>query len=73
MDLSEVLNELRLQKERVEQAIASLEKLQGRRLEGHDQLKIKGRGRKSMSLDERKEVSARMKRYWESQRDKLEH
>jgi hypothetical protein len=62
MDLLEVIQKLRLEKERVERAIANFERLKqvdappGRR------------GRKSMGTEERREVSERMKRYWAAQR-----
>ncbi len=71
MDLYKAIQELYAEKQRLEAAIASLEqllktkrKIVGLRLEG---LKSR-RGRKSMSAEERREVSARMKKYWAQRR-----
>jgi hypothetical protein len=69
MDLYKALQDLYAEKERLERAIESLEAL--RRAEhvspaGRD--KDQRRGRKSMSLEEREEVSQRMKRYWAARR-----
>jgi hypothetical protein len=69
MDLYKAIQQLYEEKERLERVIASLEELQ--RTAGlvptlpHA---LKRRGRKSMAADERQEVSARMKKYWESRR-----
>ena len=60
--LAKVIEELRHEKEMVQQAIASLEKLQ----KTSSVLQKKRRGRKSMSPQERREVSARMRKYWAS-------
>jgi hypothetical protein len=60
MDLIKMIDELRSQKERLARAIASMEKLQA----GGDGPVRKRRGRKFMSPEERREVSARMKKYW---------
>jgi hypothetical protein len=62
MDLADIIDELRREKEKVERAIASLEKLQATGAVTVPQKKR--RGRKSMSPAERREVSARMKKYW---------
>lgn len=72
MDLSNAIRELQAEKKRLEQAIASLEEIQ--RLSTGDRLVVPGktRGRKSMGASERKQVSARMKRYWELRRAKSE-
>jgi hypothetical protein len=68
MDLFKAIQDLYEEKRRLDQVIASLEALQaldeGRSREGAP----KKRGRKSMSVDERKEVSERMRQYWESRR-----
>ena len=61
MDLTKTIEELRRDKEKLEQVIASLETL---RATGEVPVR-KRRGRKSMSLKERQEVSARMRRYWQ--------
>jgi hypothetical protein len=66
MDLSKTIAELRREKEKLEQVIASLEGLQaGVAVPAPQQ---KRRGRKSMTLAERQEVSERMKRYWARRR-----
>jgi hypothetical protein len=64
MDLTKTIEDLRRDKEKLEQVIASLEKLQAT-----GGVPAKGRrGRRSMSLEERREVSARMTRYWKDRR-----
>ena len=60
MDLIKTVGELRRQKETVERAIKSLEKLQA----AGSVLQKKRRGRKFLTPEERREVSARMKKYW---------
>jgi hypothetical protein len=69
MDLYRALQDLYAEKEKLERAIESLEQLQ-RVKPGAlpEQSSTKRRGRKSMSSEERAEVSERMKRYWEAQR-----
>ena len=67
MDLNKTINELRAQRDKLDAAIAQLESLSS-----PDGL-IKAfthsrRGRKSMGAEERREVSARMKRYWAKRR-----
>ena len=69
MDLYKAIQNLYAEKEKLEHVIASLEELQ--RTAGTPPgvpIPGKRRGRKSMSSKERKEVSERMKRYWESRR-----
>ena len=66
MNLSEIIRTLQVEKARVEDSIAALEALDpshssSRRAVGR-------RGRKSMGSEERKQVSERMKKYWESRR-----
>ena len=61
MDLTKTIEELRRDKERLERVIASLEELQAA-IVGSPQKKR--RGRRSLSSEERREVSERMKRYW---------
>jgi len=58
MDLYKAIGELRARKAQVERAIAQMEEL----LSGAN--RPKRRGRKSMSEQERAEVSRRMKNYW---------
>ena len=72
MDYGAVIKALRVRVHQIELAIAELESLnspngsQAALLEG---LKVPARrGRKSMSPEERAEVSERMKRYWAAQR-----
>jgi hypothetical protein len=69
MDLYKAIQDLYAEKEKLERVIASLEELQRR---GGSQTPLpkptRRRGRKSMSAEERREVSARMKKYWESRR-----
>ena len=69
MDLYKVIQDLYAEKEKLERVIASLEELQktGGVLPSAHQAASR-RGRKSMSSGERKEVSQRMKKYWESRR-----
>jgi hypothetical protein len=72
MDLNKAVRELREEKRRVEEAIASLEELikasGGIRSLNLDGLAKKRRGRKSMPPDERRVVSERMKKYWAGRR-----
>jgi hypothetical protein len=71
MDLYKAIRELYAEKERLEDAIASLEELMEAKLVT-DELNLdnlkKRRGRKSMGAEERKQVSERMKKYWASRR-----
>jgi hypothetical protein len=67
MDINKVLQQLKLEKERLELAIAQLEELQKSHVT-RGNLATKRRGRKSMSEKERLEVAERMKRYWEKRR-----
>lgn len=70
MDLYKAIQELYAEKEKLERVIASLEELQ--RSSGATPMPTpkptKRRGRKSMSSEERQEVSERMRRYWEQRR-----
>jgi hypothetical protein len=63
MDLTTTINELHLEKEKLERVIASLEELQTATTRPAPR-----RGRKSMDANERVEVSKRMKRYWAAKR-----
>jgi len=66
MDLLDTIRQLRLEKERLDRAIALLEELQSAQSSEESARPLeKGRGRKSMPEAERKIVSQRMKRYWE--------
>lgn len=64
MDLYQAIQELYEEKRRLDQAIAVLEGQGGI----HAVCEPTRRGRKSMNDEERKEVSARMKRYWDGRR-----
>jgi hypothetical protein len=65
MELHQILSFLHAEKEKLDRVIASLEK----RLAIHSDSAASGRpGRKSMSEEERREVSARMKRFWAERR-----
>jgi hypothetical protein len=70
MDLYKAIQDLYAEKEKLERVIASLEELQ--RAAGGSVPPApssgKRRGRKSMNVDERQEVSARMKKYWAARR-----
>ena len=70
MDLYKAIQYLSVQKEKLEQIIASLEELQRSSAPGEDVAPSAAnrRGRKSMNSAEREEVSKRMKRYWASRR-----
>jgi hypothetical protein len=71
MDLYKTIQQLYEEKERLERVIASLEELQ--RTAGAVPIPpqaSKRRGRKSMTATERQEVSERMKKYWESHRQR---
>jgi hypothetical protein len=62
MDLTATIDELRREKEKLEQVIVLLEELQAaKKIPAPQQ---KRRGRKSMSAQQRREVSERMKKYW---------
>ena len=63
MNLTTTIAELRREKERLDRVIASLEGLQT----GATILAPR-RGRKLMSAEERREVSARMTKYWAARR-----
>jgi hypothetical protein len=70
MDLYKAIQELYAEKEKLERVIASLEELQLSAGGGIPQVPKPGkrRGRKSMSPEERLEVSERMKKYWAGRR-----
>ena len=65
MDLQRTIEELYAEKEKLERVIESLELLQGTSIPVGT---VSRRGRKSMDLKERQQVSERMKRYWALQR-----
>jgi hypothetical protein len=61
MDFHQVLRILHAQKEKLDRVIASLEELQ---IITSKAAAPRRPGRKTMNKEERREVSARMKRYW---------
>jgi hypothetical protein len=70
MDLYKAIQDLHAEKEKLERVIASLEELQ--KTAGSVPASPQGakrRGRKSMSSNERQEVSERMKKYWAARRN----
>jgi hypothetical protein len=67
MDLQPTIRILQLELERIEAAIAELERLQNAK-SGNPSHKS-NRGRKSMDSEERQQVSERMKKYWASRRN----
>jgi hypothetical protein len=71
MDLYKAIQDLYAEKEKLERVIASLEELQrtaGTMPTLPPVKTAKRRGRKSMSSDERQEVSERMRKYWAGRR-----
>ena len=70
IDLRNVLKDLYTQRERMEHVITSLEALQQGSAAGLRFQKRTNRGRKSMSAEERREVSERMRKYWAARRKK---
>jgi hypothetical protein len=69
MDLYKAIQDLYAEKEKLERVIASLEELQKTAGAAPALPKSsKRRGRKSMSSEERQEVSERMKKYWSGRR-----
>ena len=67
LNLEPTIRYLRAQAEGLDRAIESLEKLLADPSTAVGPA-TKRRGRKSMGLEERREVSARMKKYWASRR-----
>lgn len=63
MDVNKALRELHEEKRRLDLTIAALEARLGNGTRAH-----RRRGRKSMSVEERQEVSRRMSKYWEARR-----
>jgi hypothetical protein len=74
MDVDTVIQGLRMEFERIKGAIACLEQLRDGTMGGPPSI-VKtrdSRGRKFMPPEERKEVSARMKRYWARRRKQVQ-
>jgi len=70
MDLFKAIQELYEEKQRLDEVIANLEDLSQGRALGRPALEkpARKRGRKSMSDEERAEVSERMKEFWAQKR-----
>ena len=66
MNIHQAIKELLAEKERLDRAIAHLEGMQKQR--GDAAPAAKRRGRKTMDAQARRQVSERMKRYWEARR-----
>jgi hypothetical protein len=64
--LTKLIASLKAERQKVERAIASLEELLRSEQDGSESIAVpkRTRGRRSMGLDERKQVSERMKKYW---------
>jgi hypothetical protein len=74
MNINKAIRDLYEEKKHLDQVIASLEEMQ-RNADQSSSLPARRRGRKSMDEESRREVSERMKRYWEMRRtaqDKLQ-
>ena len=68
MDIHTIIQELHEERERIDRVIRSIEAIVSR-----DENPVSGpkrRGRKTMSQEERRQVSQRMRKYWESRRKK---
>ena len=68
MDLDKLIRELHAEKERLERVIVALEELESVRKDALVAARTKRRGRTSMGIAERGEVSRRMKAYWSRRR-----
>ena len=69
MDFSNALQELYAEKEKLEHSIALLEELQNSQVPGPSRVQAKSRrGRRTMGIEERRQVSARMRTYWANRR-----
>lgn len=68
MDVEKLIRELNAQKEKLMQSIALLEELAAYRHGPPQFVTRERRGRKSMGVEERRQVSQRMKKYWAARR-----
>lgn len=69
MDLAGIIHGLHEEKKRLDKMIYRIEILHSQQVSETVQVTRQGkRGRKSMSVDERKVVAERMKKYWEGRR-----
>ncbi len=71
MDIYRAIRELHQEKEKLDHVIASLEELQRTASPLKELAVVKRRGRKSMSMEERRIVSERMKKYWAKRRNSM--
>ena len=65
--MKETLRQLYVQRQRLDEVIELLEDLRKRK-RGRSSKNRRGPGRRSMGQEERRQVSERMKRYWENRR-----
>lgn len=70
MDVHEIIIELRTERKRLDEIIQTLERLTADETISDEPRR---RGRKSMDLQSRQEVSKRMKRYWAQRRKSMTH
>lgn len=68
MDFYKAIRQLQVEKARLDRVISSLEELQKAGPAAPAEMPKKKRGRKFMDARARREVSERMKRYWEQRR-----
>ena len=68
MDIHRIIQELHEERERLDRVIKSIESFAGDEQEAP--APTKRRGRRTMSQEERRQVSQRMRKYWESRRKK---
>jgi hypothetical protein len=68
VDLTNIIASLRAELERLNATIAALESLDGRVYSALPPLTRDRRGRKTMGQEERKQVSERIRRYWEQRK-----
>jgi hypothetical protein len=70
VDVIRTIRLLREEAERLDRLIASLERARARQQSEEGKRPLR-RGRKGMSIEERRQVSERMKRYWAGRRSAL--
>jgi hypothetical protein len=69
MDLYKMIGELHGELDKLDRVIAALEELQRVHHSAEDlAIQPRRRGRKSMSAEERRDVSERMRKYWSNRR-----
>ncbi len=72
MDLYQAIRALHEEKKRLDRLIAVLEELEQSANHIQTRTSKKRRGRKSMSPEERRQVSERMKRYWSQRKQQAQ-